>query len=299
MTSTNELEKKLLARCYDSNNEIIQILESRYSTEGEQKPTILFKHIDKSNPKKRKNEEIAQSDEIEPQRKRNTRKELKVYINTQLESQRKLIKKIKTLQKENHIFNIDYLIDKYQIPRFESFIKMNEMWQSYIQDLLSTPDGKFQLNTQQILPKLVNADFNGCLLTVLKSRNNNVVGTRGIVVWDCQHSFILVTPRGFENKEWLMDKEPPSPPYETLTREEIVAAKKKELKSLSASQWVGGFKMVPKKYTLFGFDVLIPNKSEDQEQESLQFTILGSRFEIKSIDRSSKKFKNHAVDDIL
>lgn len=36
MTSTNELEKRLLTRCYDSNEEILNILQTRYSTEGEQ-----------------------------------------------------------------------------------------------------------------------------------------------------------------------------------------------------------------------------------------------------------------------
>ncbi|KAI5963179.1 POP4 [Candida pseudojiufengensis] len=309
MTSTNELEKKLLTRCYDSNNEILQILNSRYSTEGEQKPTILFKHIDKSSPntKKRKLDDSTIDDEnvISPERKRNTRKELKTYINDQLNNQRKLIKKIKSLQRDKTIKQIDIssLLDKYNISKFEKFIKMNEMWQSYIKDLLSTPQGKFQLNSQFILPKLVNADFNGCLITVLKSRNTNVVGIRGIVVWDSQHSFIICTPRGFQSKEWLQKKE-------NENDKEINS--KNELSSCSAAELVGGFKIIPKKYTLFGFEIIIPKSKENNENainenathgtddlESLQFTILGSRFEVRSIDRSSKKFKNHSIDDIL
>ncbi|KAI5965996.1 POP4 [Candida margitis] len=305
MTSTNELEKRLLTRCYNSNEEILNILETRYSTEGEQKPTILFKHVKKPTKNNRKSILLKPSsdDKIPSSRKRSTRNELKQYITSTITNQRKLIKKIRAYKRANQPFSIEPLIKQYDIPKFEDFIKMNDLWQSYIQDLLGL-DTNTPLNTSVMLPKLVNADFNGCLLTVLQSRNNNVVGTRGIVVWDCQHSFIMVVPRGEDYKEWTS-----------------AAANDKEVtKELDPAAFVGGMKIIPKQYTLFGFDVVLPSEKkhdnnerdievdddddddDDESQEgveSIGFTLIGSRFEIRSVERSAKKFKNHAVDDLL
>ena len=81
-------------------------------------------------------------------------------------------------------------------------------------------------------------------------------------------------------------------------------------KQLDPAALVGGLKVIPKQYTLFGFDVVLPKKepsqdgemevdNESQEVESIGFTLIGSRFEIRSVERSAKKFKNHAVDDLL
>ncbi|CCG24446.1 Pop4 protein [Candida orthopsilosis Co 90-125] len=298
MTSTNELEKRLLTRCYDSNEEILNILQTRYSTEGEQKPTILFKHVKKPTKNNRKSILFTPTsktdDKITQARKRSTRNELKQYINTTITNQRKLIKKIRGYQRRKQPFSAEPMLDQYSIPKFEDFIKMNDFWQSYIQDLLGLNEGT-SLNTSVILSKLVNADFNGCLLTVLQSRNTEVVGARGIVVWDCQHSFIMVVPRGGDYKEWTTQ----------------VANTADVMRKLDPAALVGGLKIIPKQYTLFGFDVVLPKKQDTQEgdmevdngqadeEESIGFTLIGSRFEIRSVERSAKKFKNHAVDDLL
>ena len=296
MTSTNELEKRLLTRCYDSNEEILNILETRYSTEGEQKPTILFKHVKKPTKNNRKSILLTPSptdDKIPQSRKRSTRNELKQYISTTITNQRKLIKRVRGYKRNNQPYSVEPMLNQYSVPKFEDFIKMNDLWQSYIQDLLGL-DETTSLNTSVILPKLVNADFNGCLLTVLQSRNNEVVGARGIVVWDCQHSFIMVVPRGRDYKEWTPKVE---------NNADLA-------KQLDPAALVGGLKVIPKQYTLFGFDVVLPKKepsqdgemevdNESQEVESIGFTLIGSRFEIRSVERSAKKFKNHAVDDLL
>ena len=303
MTSTNELEKRLLTRCYDSNEEILNILSTRYSTEGEQRPTILFKHVKK--PTKNDNRKsillTTTDDKIPSSRKRSTRNELKQYINTTISNQRKLIKKVRGYKRTKQPFSVEPMINQYNIPKFEDFVAMNDMWQTYIQDLLGLNETK-SLNSSVMLPKLVNADFNGCLLTVLQSRNNEVVGARGIVVWDCQHSFIMVVPRGLDYKEWTS----------------LVDGNNAEiLQKLDPAALIGGLKVIPKQYTLFGFDVVLPRKQgdskdgemevesdeikqeEDQDIESIGFTLIGSRFEIRSVERSAKKFKNHAVDDLL
>lgn len=148
---------------------------------------------------------------------------------------------------------------------------MNKLWQKYAQDLIFQ-NGNLMQSLSSILPRLTAADFNGCLLTVLQSRNTNVIGTRGIVVWDAQHSFILVVPRNEDSKEWNEEKSRFSP-----------------------SEMVGGLKVIPKKHTMFGFDIIDPRN----ENDCYGFTIVGSRFEIRSVERSGKKFKNHSVDDIL
>ncbi|KAI5967503.1 POP4 [Candida theae] len=308
MTSTNELEKRLLTRCYDSNEEILNILSTRYSTDGEQKPTILFKRVKK--PTKSNNRKSilltpsSANDKVPSSRKRSTRNELKQYINATITNQRKLIKKIRGYKRAKQPFSVEPMLDQYKVPKFEEYVKMNDMWQSYIQDLLGLNASNKPLNTSVMLPKLVNADFNGCLLTVLQSRNQNVVGARGIVVWDCQHSFIMVVPRGNDYKEWT---------------QQVPVDNAGLSQKLDPAALVGGLKVIPKQYTLFGFDVLLPSKRDDHKgeemevdndanekeeetnssEESIGFTLIGSRFEIRSVERSAKKFKNHSVDDLL
>ncbi|KAI3403114.1 POP4 [Candida oxycetoniae] len=307
MSGTNELEKHLLTRCYDSHHEILQVLESRYSTEGSasSKSNIYFKSNDE--PFKKRKLNLLQQDnscDIPVIRKQSTRKELKEYMNKTLTNQRKLIKKVQRLRKTGKPFDLQDYLDRYNVPKFENFIQMNQLWQSYIQNILSY-DGKFQFQISNILPKLVNADFNGCFITVLQSRNTNVVGTRGIVVWDSQHSFIVVTPRGEDSREWTDGR---------------------DVNFLSPTELIGGFKVIPKQHTMFGFEIIVPhnnnnnNKEEEEEDnvlerehgendlvegndddfvESIAFTIIGSRFELRSVDRSSKKFKNHPIQDVL
>lgn len=114
-----------------------------------------------------------------------------------------------------------------------------------------------------VLPKLLTADYNGSLLTVLESRDRNLVGMSGIVVYDLQHTFIMV-----------------------------VSPKQATGRSLSAAEQVGGMRVVAKVGTLFGFDVPI------NDLECVGFTIIGLRFQLRAVDRSAKKFKSHNVDRI-
>ncbi|CAK9440087.1 uncharacterized protein LODBEIA_P41870 [Lodderomyces beijingensis] len=289
MTSTNKLEKQILTRCYDSQAEILAILESRYSTTGTQKPHIFFKKTSTTNTTpstlKQTTTTIKRQD-VSSQRRKTTRTEVKSYITATLKSQRKLIKKIQA----NRNLAVEEYLHRYNIPKFEHFLEMNHLWHQYMQSLLSLSSSgassSLSIPSQSILPKLASADFNGCLVSVIQSRNTNLVGIRGIVVWDAQHSFILVCPRGEESREWNAG----------VARGDI-----------SAGDIVGGLKIVPKKHTLFAFDVVLPcddgagdgDGVGDGEVESLGFTILGSRFELRSVDRAARKFKNHAVDDIL
>ncbi|KAL6454188.1 POP4 RNases MRP/P 32.9 kDa subunit [Candida maltosa Xu316] len=283
LTGSNEIEKHLLSRCYDSHSEIVELLASRYSMTGDQKPTILFKHI-VTNKDKNKRKSLLHVDrnksttKITPERKKTTKQELKTYISTTLTNQKKLIKKIQAHNRKQSktSFPIDKYLVQYRIPKFEDFLTMNELWQKYMQDLIFINGNLPAL--QMILPRLTAADYNGCLLTVLQSRNTTVVGLRGIVVWDNQHSFIMVVPKNEDSKEWNEDKQ-----------------QDEEGSRFTPSEMVGGLRVVPKKHTMFGFDVISPQN----EDECIGFTIIGSRFEVRSVDRSGKKFKNHSIDDIL
>lgn len=272
MSKHNTLERKLLARSFSSQERIEELLTTRYSLSGGIKPSILFKpQDDNTKPKGLLAKETTST--IGKDRKVSTRNEMKAYIKQTLDNQRKLVRKIQAYNKaktaKSQPFPIDSLLDKYSIPKFEEFANMNNLWQSYMQDLLFT-NGQIPVLTP-MLPKLAAADYHGCLLTVIQARNTKLVGIRGIVVWDTQHSFILCVPRNQDSKEW-----------------------NEHQTEFSPSEQVGGFKAISKNGTLFGFDVLSPKDDE----ECIGFTIIGSRFEFRSVDRSGKKFKSHKVDDI-
>lgn len=276
MSKHNVLERRLLSRSFDSHERIEELLTTRYGLSGGLKPSIVFKKQE-TNVKSKGLLAKDSVDLITKNRKVDTRNEMKAYIKKTLSSQKKLIKKIvahnkKVKDMKSNPFPLTKFLDRYSIPKFEDFATMNRLWQGYMQDLLFT-NGQVP-PILPMLPKLAAADYHGCLLTVIQSRNTTLVGIRGIVVWDTQHSFILCVPRNEDAKEWNED-----------------------LKEFSANDQVGGFKAVPKKGTLFGFDVILPSKDEDDD-ECIGFTIIGSRFEFRSTDRLGKKFKSHKVDDL-
>ncbi|KAG0672175.1 RNase P/RNase MRP complex subunit [Maudiozyma exigua] len=146
-----------------------------------------------------------------------------------------------------------------KLPDYESFVPMyEEFWLGYIKDVLGVaepvPVGERpHINGPNSLMKLSMADYNGSLLKVVKSKNKNMVGIQGIVIWDSQKSFIMVT-RG---------------------------------------RLVDNIKIIPKRGTVFGFEVPI------NDEEALQYSILGDRFKYRSVDRASRKFKSRRCDDML
>ncbi|RLV96621.1 RNases MRP/P 32.9 kDa subunit [Spathaspora sp. JA1] len=225
----NELEKHLLTRCYDSQSKIVELLESRYSTQDQKSSIIFTKSDNSSTSAKLLTHDTAT---IPKARLQSTRKSLRTYISTTLSNQRKLTHRIKQYNRKKphkHPFPLDKLLLQYNIPNFQQFIHMNKLWQSYMQDLL-------MLNSQgnqglpNILPKLATADYIGCIVKVVQSRNRNCVGISGIVVWDAQHAFILCVPRGEDGD-------------------------------------IGGFKVVPKQHTLFTFDVILPKPEKTEKNK--------------------------------
>ncbi|KAK6458123.1 rRNA and tRNA processing [Scheffersomyces xylosifermentans] len=297
MDRKNILEKHLLSRCYDSEGIISELLETRYSHGGDQKPILIFRSRGSSENDGKKSllhrETTTKSQSVSVERRKTARVELRNYIKQTTTNQKKLVKKVqaynRTKTSHSKPFPIDSMLIHYKIPRYEDFSNLGGLWQKYMQDLLF-PNGVVPtLGT--ILPKLSSADYTGCLLTVIQSKNTNLIGVRGFVVCDAQFSFILCVPRNEDSKEWNESKT-----------------------NFSPSEMIGGFRMVSKKGTLFAFDVILPKNVEnegntekneneedddEEEEECIGFTLIGSRFEFRSVDRSGKKFKGHTADDII
>lgn len=272
MNRKDPLERHLLTRCYDSELRIQELLATRYSASGDQKPSLVL--LPTGTVAEPAFMDKKKSTAIDPARSQQTRYAVRDYIKTTLDNQRKLVKKIQAHNRRNKSlptshqknFPVQRMVEKYSIPQYAEFVPMNNMWQDYMQSLLfPNPDSSTLPGLGSILPKLATADYHGCLLTVIDSRNHLLLGVRGIVVLDTQHSFILVIPP------------------------------KENTSGLSPTEQVGGLRAIAKKGSLFAFDVLIPR----EEEECLGFTIAGTRFEFRSADRAARKFKNHKVDNLV
>lgn len=259
------LEKHLLSRSYTSETQILELLAERYSHTGGQKPFIPLVPTEQITEDKEQGiVSLTKNIEAKPKtaRKSNARKEMRVYLKFTLANQKKAVKKLQAFQRKNPNapVRVNSLLKQYSIPRYSDYIQLNNLWNLYIEDLLFGDQKNPNLN--MVLPKLSTADYNGCHLTVLESRNVHLVGMSGIVLYDAQHSFILVVPQVTESET-----------------------------TVSPSEAVGGIKILAKRGTMFGFDVKMG-------EEIVGFTILGSRFELRAVDRSAKKFKSHNVEDI-
>ncbi|GAV52386.1 hypothetical protein ZYGR_0AG03770 [Zygosaccharomyces rouxii] len=195
---------------------------------------------------------------------KNARVALKDYINSCKSSVRtaRRIAREQSITDKNTL--VDYLKTNHlqiweNLPKFDKFRPMHEqLWIGYIKEMLNIPveirdASKFNINRSQSLFKLSMADYNGSFLKVVKSVNKNMIGIEGIVIWDSQKNFIMMT------EGTLVDE----------------------------------IKCIPKKGTIFALE--IPLNDED----ALQFSILGDRFKYRSSDRAGRKFKARRVDDML
>lgn len=134
----------------------------------------------------------------------NSKIALRNYINTnrsnarkalQIARERKLLKRNELCEylKSNEIKLWDAL------PHFKSFLPMHEdLWVGYMKELLNIPakitdSSKLTINGQTALMKLSMADYNGAYLKVASSKNKTLEGIQGIVIWDSQKNFIMVT----------------------------------------------------------------------------------------------------------
>lgn len=86
--------------------------------------------------------------------------------------------------------------------KYSTFVQMNKLWLQYITMVLcvranerengvDVHDGQ---NQTSICSKLVKADFSGAHVKVVKSKNEALVGVRGLVVRESARTFILIQP---------------------------------------------------------------------------------------------------------
>lgn len=266
MDRDNTLEKHLLSRSHQSQRKILELLEQRYSYTAQQKPYLLLLPTAGPSENSKPAHPIALSNvKLLTKRKQTTRRELRDYIKTCLANQQKLVKKIQHYNRLNaastkpkKLFPMARLLAHYTIPCYDEFVPMYNLWHQYMQSLLFS-DGKVP-QVPVLLQKMTTADMNGSRLRVTESRNRHLVGFEGIVAWDSQHSYVLCVER----------------------------------KEGTPNEQVGGFRVIPKKGSLFACEVTIPGTDE-----AIGFTLVGSRVDVRPVDRGTKKFKNHDVADIL
>ncbi|ODQ78024.1 hypothetical protein BABINDRAFT_168602 [Babjeviella inositovora NRRL Y-12698] len=291
MNRKNELETHLLSRSYSNeHNKLAQLLLSRYSANGDQKSCLVLEPTQgDARPENVKSllyvgKNAKPDAERHTMRKLNTRRELKRYFATATKNQAKMVKKLREFSKKSLAdeakvrHQAAQLVKKYNLPQFQDFMPLHKLWVAYMQNLLQLSNQYAVNNPQSLLTKISSADFNGAFITVTQSVNPNNVGMAGIVMYDAQHLFIVVVP---SNDSWKHD---------------MVLHHSQESPKLSPKELLGGIRIIEKKGTVFSFAV--PVVSEEEDVDTLEFSLLGSRIEFRSVDRSGKKFKGKNVDDL-
>ncbi|KAI6035722.1 RNase P subunit p29-like protein [Pisolithus marmoratus] len=85
-----------------------------------------------------------------------------------------------------------------EVERFDLFVPLHRLWMGYMSELLglspaSSPEHARVPNSASMHPKLVKADLHGSLLTVRQSRNPCLVGLSGIVLYESENAFRVIT----------------------------------------------------------------------------------------------------------
>lgn len=139
---------------------------------------------------------------------RDLNKNSKIAMKEYIQRCRCLSKKVKHIAYKQKINSKDvlyrYLQDKYpkileELPRYENYLPMYEkLWIGYIREVLGLGKDiedckKLNINETTALMKLSMAEYNGSLLRVVKCINKDIIGKQGIVIWDSQKSFIMIT----------------------------------------------------------------------------------------------------------
>lgn len=86
-----------------------------------------------------------------------------------------------------------------EAERFDLFVPLHRLWMGYMSELLglslpSSPEHASRVpNCVSMYPKLVKADLHGSLLSVRQSRNPCLVGLSGIVLYESENAFRVIT----------------------------------------------------------------------------------------------------------
>lgn len=275
MDRLRSIEHYLLAgtKSYTSDDDIVAFLENRYSNTGSQKSYLILEGTDgplTSVTDVEKEKETKNTMRPTPRNKYDplrVKNEFKTTIKAKMREQSQIARKLRMIAKRNpEILTkdvIDLRICK-QLLRYESYVEMNALWQSYMSELI-----KDAHTVQTVTAKLSSAEYIGAELTVTHSLSPEQIGMRGIVLWESKDYYLLIVPRRANWKCQIPGVEP----------------------VFTAMECIGGLRKVQKVHTRFSFDV-------PQGKEQLSFEILGDRMNVRSVDRANKKFKAHSVDDL-
>jgi len=74
--------------------------------------------------------------------------------------------------------------------RYDMYLPLHELWTGYMQELLNLAPNS---NLKVVYPKLLRADYHGCVLTVSRSKCPSYVGTCGILLQETKNAFKIIT----------------------------------------------------------------------------------------------------------
>lgn len=176
-SSSRKIEEGWLLKSH-SQEETDELLDSRYSLSGEQKPFLVLTpttgNDNNTSKRGRKKVKTPQHPDLRINQKQQTNK----------------IKRARDDLK-------DFIQKNKNNCSYEKFVPLNELWNDYIKDLLSN-------DKKNMIPaKLASADYHGAILSVSESRNPSLVGVTGIVIWEARTSFVFVNK---DNKLRIVEK---------------------------------------------------------------------------------------------
>lgn len=76
--------------------------------------------------------------------------------------------------------------------KYETFKKLNKVWNEYITTLLSKDDPVNPAHNASICSKLTKAELSGAHITVANSKNPTMIGLTGIVVRESQRCLFVI-----------------------------------------------------------------------------------------------------------
>ncbi|CAL9730464.1 RNases MRP/P 32.9 kDa subunit [Monosporozyma unispora] len=151
---------------------------------------------------------VATDSKIKHSSYRDVNKNSKIAMKNYIQSSRKVCQRAKRIAYEQKLKDKEglykFLKEKEQdiweqLPRYENYLSMYEkLWLGYIREVLGIEKDvkdskKLNMNQSSALTKLSMAEYNGAMLRVVKSINKDIIGKQGIVIWDSQKSFIMIT----------------------------------------------------------------------------------------------------------
>ncbi|KAF8311042.1 RNase P/MRP, p29 subunit [Clavulina sp. PMI_390] len=183
-----------------------------------------------------------------------------------------------------------WVFDKNEI-KYDTFLPIHHMWCTYMGELLNLPaapppQGTADAPVQHRMPsaatmqpKLVKAEFNGAIIEVTDSRNKSLIGCRGIVIFESENTFKIVTQKDAvkvipkENSIFTFDIPlyPPPPLDPSSLRAPSPEPADPSTSSSSSAQ--------------------LPISSHLESSPKIRFQLYGNQFRFRSADRATRKFK--------